>query len=224
MFAMNKKILAISISAVLALAFVLPAINANALTSAENKALKTILDLTTSAKDKLANNVQPTLTTVKQDLQFKQKFWQFEPFQPTFPVFGVGVFGICTLSDQSACAFNVESIQIRSTPGANVIAIDVIPPFPFERTFISPQSTPTNLLVDTGHGQVGTGGTISLVGAVFDRAVSPTFEFSGEKPQGMIMERAFLLSPAIGGATAGSNTPVWKCMDAEGKLTDCSAP
>ncbi len=197
-FAMNKKILAISVAGVLALAFVLPAINANALTSAENKALKTILDLTTSAKDKLANNVQPTLTTIKQDLQFKQKFWQLRTEVEDVEEVGVRVQeNGCLLPDRTACAFNVESIQVIQSPSltgtfkVKDINIDGV------ETNVAggPLDLPTNLLVDSSIGQVGASKFVEIqfckVSGTDCRnttAFSGTVEFNGEKPQGLKLE------------------------------------
>ncbi len=218
--AMNKKILAISVSAVLALAFVLPAINANALTSAENKALKTILGLTQQAKDKLANNVQPTLTTVKEDLKFKQKFWQFEPF----PVFRKNIVGVavesCELNDRSACAFNVESIQIKplvlggtnSQPSSNTAKFIIV-----DQVFadIPDVKAPTNLLVDTGIGQIGASDFV-LVGAggTSSDTFTATVEFNGEKPQGMELIR-------IGAVIIGPGEEKVSCFGPAGNEVQC---
>ncbi len=194
--AMNKEILAISISAVLVLAFVLPAINANALTSAENKALKTILDLTTSVKDKLANNIQPTLTTIKQDLQFKKKFWQYEPckdeavstkdgsncwfaFSSTeiqVEQFFNGPSSGCILPADD-CAFTVESIQLAG----NVACIDHLEIDGADVGVPPNTCTPTNLLVDTNIGSIGASHEVSIH---FKSPYTGPVEFNGEKPQG----------------------------------------
>ncbi len=171
---MNKKILAITMSIVLTAALI-SATNANALISSENKAFNVILKLTQQAKDKLANNVQPTLTTIKQDLQFKKKFYQFEPF----PVQGANAVQIrldrCNFNDPSACAFNVESIQLNGHGIATDIVVDGA------KTSISPVHGPTNFLVDSGHGQIWASKSVELQ---FDTPFTGDVEFNGEKPQG----------------------------------------
>ena len=178
---MDRKLLAISIGIAIAAAFVvIPSFNVQAQVSGESKILKVILGLTEQAKSKINDNIIPTVDTVQEDLQFKQKFWQYEPFTLTSGSFvGVQVKS-CNLPDKTACAFNVESIQLRNS-GAIVEKIFV------DGTEITVnQPTPTNLLVDTGIGTIGASDRVSINFSPgnYDGDV----EFNGEKPQGMQLE------------------------------------
>jgi hypothetical protein len=77
----NKKVLAVSIGAVLAASFLIPAfMNAQAQVSSESRVLNTILALTEdiNKKAQLLNN---NLDNIEDDLLLKQKFWQTPPFE-----------------------------------------------------------------------------------------------------------------------------------------------
>ncbi len=85
----------------------------------------------------------------------------------------------CNLNDTTACAFNVESIQVKGNP-VNVTSIVVDGAV----TDISGRGIqiPTNLLVDTGIGKIGAS---KYVAVRFDHSFTGKIEFNGEKPQGM---------------------------------------
>ncbi len=179
--AMNRKVPAI-IMALLLTAALISSINANALTSVENKALKVILGLTQQAKNKLTSDIQPTLKTVRQDLQFKQKFWEYEPFPVDVSnLIAVGVAREeCKLNDPTACAFTVESIQ--TPPKTVVIEISVDD----ANTGINEVRGPSNLLVDSGIGSIGASNEVNVVfKAPVPAGPNALIEFNGEKPQGM---------------------------------------
>ena len=176
---MNKKILAVFMAVVLATGLLGAAtVSAQAQTSSESKVLKTILGLTESAK-RLIGQIIPTVGTIKEDLEFKKKFYQFEPFEVQGVSFIELAVANCPLNDPSACAFNVESIQLNGD-GASVIGIIVDGAF----TDLSnaPISTPTNLLVDTDFGKIGAS---EFVVVQFDGPYSGEVEWNGEKPQAM---------------------------------------
>ena len=179
LFAMNKRILAITISVVLVAAMLMPPIvRAQAATQSESNALKTILNLVGSALTLVNKQINPTLDSIIEDLKFKKKFWQYETVSVSGTVTGVGVaVKNCNLNDPTACAFTVESIQI---PTVTVIQISVDGTL----TDIGPTTGPANVLVDEGFGRVGASHEVNIV---FDHAVTNpgTFEFNGEKPQGM---------------------------------------
>ena len=183
---MNKKILAISMAVTLAASLMMvPVFNVQAQVTSESRVLATILSLTEQAKNKINDNIIPTVDTVQEDLKFKQKFYQFEfsfgGTGTTVPVF-VQV-DQCELKDQTACAFNVESIQlIHAGVPKRVLAI-CVDDFG-SCTDISDQGiiTPTNLLVDTGIGKIGAS---RLVAVKTDPGFTGSVEVTGEKPQGM---------------------------------------
>ena len=189
---MNKKILAISIAAVLVAGFLATPLAAEAAT-AQSKILKSILGLTETAKSQLENTILPTLDTIKEDLKFKKKFWQYEPCEdlthdgngqihPCWFVIDATEVQVevvnCGLKDITACAFNVESIQFKF-PGACIDHLEVD-----EADFkVDPGTcTPTNLLVDTGIGKIGASNEVSVF---FDTPYTGPVEFNGEKPQAM---------------------------------------
>ena len=207
---MNKKILAISMCTVLFAAFLIPAsFNAQAATRSENKSLKIVLDLTTSIKGLISGRIQPTLTTILDDLQLEQKFWQFEPFQVSGEIV-IGIFGFCPgevfVRNPSACAYSVESIQIQGVGEVKAISVDGIV------TEIKPEAAPINLLIDTGLGNIGAS-VVVAVGAP-TTPISGEIEFNGEKPQGMQLIRFVSPSNNFGRPT---------CLDAQGRSTDCPA-
>ena len=177
------KIAGLSIAAVLVLAFVIPQLSAGALTG-ESKVLKSILGLTEQAKSLLSNTILPTLDTIKEDLKFKKKFWQYSfTIPPREHQFGVAVRD-CNLPDKTACAFTVESIQLICTDPS--ICGDVTDLFvDGTETKIDPVSTipGTNLLIDRGIGKIGASESVEIFIAV--GSFTGTVEFNGEKPQGM---------------------------------------
>ena len=188
---MNKKILAISMAVTLTASLLMvPVFNAQAQVTSESRVLATILSLTEQAKSKINNNIIPTVDTVQEDLKFKQKFFQYEPaagpndenrkhwFVVNATEIQIEVV-FCDFPDQSACAFNVESIQF-SAQGAHINAIEIDSDF----TSTLDEDTPTNLLVDSGIGKVGASEEVSIF---FDIPYTGPVEFNGEKPQGMIL-------------------------------------
>ena len=222
---MNKKILALSMVITIAATFVIiPSFNVQARVSSESRVLATILSLTEQAKSKINDNIIPTVDTVQDDLQFKQKFWQFEPFTvpPTSegdPVVGAGVVGLCVGApfddDPSACAFNVESIQIRGSGKVNAIFTDGV------ITDISNDTitASTNLLVDSGIGKIGASDFVAVVCDVNDPCLGP-FEFNGEKPQGMILFPAKVVFP-VEASGSSNNVLHLVCLDTHGQDTEC---
>ena len=189
---MNKKILAVSVSAVLVLFAGTVALSAQAQTSSESKVYKTIIGLTEDAKG-LIKNIIPTVNTINEDLKCKKKFYQFEPF-PVEDQFVFVLFQNCDLNDPSACAFNVESIQLNGD-GANVVGIIVDE----AETDLSnaPISTPTNLLVDTSFGRIGAS---EFIAVITDDFYTGTVEWNGEKPQGTDLVHFEIPGPGIGSA------------------------
>ncbi len=189
--AMNRKILALTITVLLTAALI-SATNANALTSVESKALNVILKLSQQVRDKLTSNIQPTLTTIKQDLQFKKKFWQAT--DELNNAFDVEIFGVCSFPNDDACSFSVESLQVgNSTFGSG--AVDVIQAGGVN-TNITARDVPTNFLVDSGIGSVGAAqispgvpelGIMCSGKLTGQGGCSGTIELNGEKPQGMTL-------------------------------------
>ncbi len=184
---MNKEILAISISAVLVVAMLMPPIvRAQAATQSESNALKNILGLVGNALTLVNKQINPTLDSIIEDLKFKKKFWEYEQIGVSISIpsttGGVGVaVKSCNLNDPTACAFTVESIQTPAGVVVTEISVDDT------RTSINENRTagPSNVLVDAGFGRIGASHEVNIV---FDHAQPGTvavFEFNGEKPQGM---------------------------------------
>jgi hypothetical protein len=181
---MNKKMLAVSISAVLAVGFMAPAfMNAQAQVSSESRVLNTILALSNDINKK-AQTLNNNLDNIDEDLLLKQKFWQSPPTECfidvteeevhvdcntvddegisaslngpiTRALVGFGpVNEGCDFADESACAFNVESAQIVSEESIKVAAIVTRDGV---LTDISGKAifTDTNLMVDMGIGKTG---------------------------------------------------------------------
>jgi hypothetical protein len=186
----NKKVLAVSISAVLAVGFLAPALmNAQAQVSSESRVLNTILALTQDS-NKDAQRVNNNLDNIDDDLLLKQKFWQYEPYHEEANRIGIAVVG-CDFEDESACAFNIESIQLNCEPGgcAGVAAVMVDGVFSdvsgfSEESGGTPVPTPTNLLVDLGVGKIGASDFVAIL-IEKDEAFFGKVEWNGEKPQGM---------------------------------------
>jgi hypothetical protein len=183
---MNKKVLAVSIGAVLAIGFIAPAMmNAQAQVSTESATLKNILGI---AK-RVQKNVDITnseLSVIKDDLLLKKKFYQFHPFTVSSANSVALINDGCSFSDPSACAFNVESILIEdftSQVCVEEVIVDNV------STDISALGicTPTNLLLEWGVDKLGVSQSLEIV---FDGPLTGTVEFNGEKPQGMILRTA----------------------------------
>jgi hypothetical protein len=175
----NRKVLALSVSAVLAISFLTPSIiNAQAQVSSESRVLNTILALTQDS-NKDAQRVNSNLDTINDDLLLKQKFWQLS-FDTTGQFVLIGVFGSCEFADDSACAFNVESAQFDGSGFVSGIFVDGV----FTDVRNKDISASTNLLVDSGAGKIGAN---EFVAVLFDEedSYSGDVEFNGEKPQGM---------------------------------------
>ncbi len=187
-FAMYRRILGMAIAGLIVIAFMVPAsVNIEGLTSGESVLLSKIFTSTTVALNKLTLT-QNTLQTINDDLQLKKKFWQFEPKSERNPdgwiVSGHSI-GVrvqeCNLPDQTACAFNVESIQFSGV-GSKVAAIIV----DGVRTDISGDNIApaTNLLLDTGIGKIGASRSVLVEFDDLEGYLGPV-EFNGEKPQGV---------------------------------------
>jgi hypothetical protein len=197
-----RKVLAASIGVVLVAALISPSLSTNSFAqsvSSESRILLAILGLTEVIKSHTEELVDTT-ENIEDDLEFKKKFYELG--DGPFPV-STGVLGgrlevelfvdSCNLPEETACAFNVESIQIDEG-GGNVTGIVVDGVF----TGISGKevSTPTNLLVDSGIGKIGASQSVRVV--IF---IPPSTEFStnvsfdGEKPQGLELGiRAFAIA------------------------------
>jgi hypothetical protein len=189
---MRKKIIALSVSIVLAISFLAPAfMNAQAQVSSESRVLNTILALTEDIKRK-AQLVNNNLDNIDDDLLLKQKFWQIvldDPFEANlFGLFNEG----CDFNDDSACAFNVESIQFRFSdlqgevnaangPCVQRIIVDDV------ETDLSGKGicVPTNLTVDMGVGKIGAADRVEVL---LDGPFSGIVEWNGEKPQGLSLQ------------------------------------
>jgi hypothetical protein len=211
---MRKQILAVSIGAVLVISFVVPSMSSNvqAQVASESRVLQAILGLTEVVKGQSQALVE-TSDNIQDDLLFKKKFWQLPimslPGNTTGRIEAVGiVINSCPLNDESACAFNVESIQIPNqdkNTRVDAIVVDGI------ATDISDKEvfSPTNLLVDTGIGQVGASGFVAVggIGNVFDSFP----EFNGEKPQGLELLRFFVQSEPAG----------ILCLSDQGEIVGC---
>jgi hypothetical protein len=185
---MKKKILAVSIGAVLAVGFLTPALmNAQAQISSESRVLNSILALTEDINKK-AQTVNNNLDNIDDDLLLKQKFWQVERYEVESPGFLLIANDGCEFADFTACAFNVESIQLDFADiwslnnGGGCVQFLIVDSI---MTDVSSKGicTPTNLLVDLGVGKIGAS---EFVAVVFDsKNFTLTVEWNGEKPQGM---------------------------------------
>jgi hypothetical protein len=146
--------------------------------------------------------VNSGLDVIEEDLLLKKKFWQYQPKKVVIVideeghsilqsqrgwnvtgVFGVGVQVLqCNFDDPSACAFNVESIQLAGVEGESVLVsaveVDNITT-DIEDLLVF---TPTNVLLDWGVDKLGAS---SHVFVFFDEPYTGPVEFNGEKPQGM---------------------------------------
>jgi hypothetical protein len=155
--------------------------------------LQAILALTEVIKGQ-TDDLSDTLTNVEEDLLFKKKFWQFHEDVIRQGTTGqTGWVGVevdgCTFEsgDPSACAFNVESIQIISN-GAPVnittIRVDGV------ETDISGKElqSPSNVLVDSSIGKLGANFEVAVEVLLTGPVTTGGFvEFNGEKPQGMCL-------------------------------------
>jgi hypothetical protein len=195
--AMKKQVLASSIAAVFVAAFMVPSLSVDsfAQVSSESRVLQAILGLTEVIKGQ-TDDLSDTLTNVEEDLLFKKKFWQIfvvEDIQgpagaPGF--LGVEVFG-CTFEegDPSACAFNVESIQVvnfNPSEPVNITSIWV----DGVKTDLSGKElqSPSNVLVDSSIGKLGANSIVAVGGVLTSSGLTEgSIEFNGEKPQGMAL-------------------------------------
>ena len=135
---------------------------------------------------------------ILEDLQLKKQFYSLE-----FPLSEASSTTIhvirCDLKDATACAFNVESIQLReagsSVPGLYVdglftplgggsVIVDGSDSAVSEVEFPTLITTPTNLLLEAGAVQIGASESVRVLfepGEPYTGAVV----FTGQKPQGM---------------------------------------
>jgi hypothetical protein len=204
--------------------------NSFAQVTSESRVLQAILGLTEHLKWHTEELVDTT-ENIEEDLLFKKKFWQLRFNTTDLPegwvtsgntgagTILIAVVGGCEFSDEAACAYNIESIQlIDNGTSANVGAIEV----GNATTNISGKNitTPTNLLVDTGIGKIGIrGGGSGLIGdfllgfGVLEGDVfqpspfSGIVELNGEKPQGMDICVFIFYGGVTGIPTGGALSP-----------------
>jgi hypothetical protein len=211
---MRAKILAIVSGIVLAAALLAPTLSSNvqAQVTSESRVLQAVLGLTEVVKGD-SEALVDTTENIEDDLLFKKKFYELPiaplPGNTTGFVEAVGiVITSCPLSDDSACAFNVESIQIPNqdkNTRVDAIIVDGI------ATDISGKElfSPTNLLVDAGIGQVGASDFVAVGGTGNEFDSFP--EFNGEKPQGLELLRFFVQSAP----------PGILCLSGQGEIVGC---
>jgi hypothetical protein len=224
---MRVKILTVTAAILLVAGFVLHTFsnNVTAQVIGESRILQAVLGLTEVLKGQTEGLVD-VAENISDDLQFKKKFWRFEPFEvpPTSegnPVVGAGVVALCATppldQDQSACAFNVESIQIQGDGNMTAIFADGV------ITDISGKqiAIPTNLLVDMGIGKIGASVFATVVCEIDDPCLGP-FEFNGEKPQGMLLFPAKVVS-AVEASSSKNNLFHLVCLGEEGQDVECPA-
>lgn len=208
----RKKIIDISIAAVLALGFIIPvSVQISAVTASEGNIYTSILKATNTALNTITHT-DGTLQTVNDDLQLNEKFWRAGPFQANGENV-VGVFGFCPgevfVKNPSACAFSVESIQIQGTGEVKAISVDGVV------TETEPHDAPTNLLVDASIGTVGANAVVAVGAAA--ASISGSVTFSGEKPQGMSLTMFLFPSNNFGPTCLGSGGKRTGCpLDAPG--------
>jgi hypothetical protein len=188
----NKKILAVWISAVLTVGFLVPSLmNAQAQVSSESRVLNTILALTEDINRK-AQTVHNNLDNIDDDLLLKQKFWQHK-WRVSNVGWDIGVWSQgCEFDDPSACAFNVESIQLRGSGEVEAIWVDGV------RVDVTGKDIvlSSNVLTDIGVGKVGANRYVMLeCGKDASTLCSADVEFNGEKPQGLFLWRFRVLMP-----------------------------
>jgi hypothetical protein len=188
---MRKQILAVIAGITLLTAFMVPSMSNKtfAQVTSESRVLQAILGLTEVIKGQSQALVETT-ENIEDDLLFKKKFYQYEPYELSSNRFGIAVLG-CDFQDETACAFNVESIQLNCEYGgcAGVAAVMVDGVFSdisgfSEETGGTPVPTPTNLLVDLGIGKIGASDFVALL-IEKDATYVGRVEWNGEKPQGM---------------------------------------
>jgi hypothetical protein len=169
--------------------------------TSESRVLQAILGLTEVVKGQ-TEDLLDTTENIEDDLLFKKKF--YEIVVPTSPEPGaVGIIGSCSEIPEEACAYNVEGIQVRAPGTITVIVVDGT------ITTIDSVTTPENLLVATGIGKIGVGRFIFIGNNEHEGSVV----FTGEKPQGMRLDRFELI---------GENGEGYiECYDSEGEEIDC---
>jgi hypothetical protein len=197
---MKKQILAVIAGITLLTAFLIPPMSSNsfAQVTSESRVLQAILGLTEVVKGE-SQALVDTTENIEDDLLFKKKFWQYRPCfgqvidqvsDASFPgcVFATsaGVVGVhvknCNLPEETACAFNVESINLYGN-GADVVAICV----DSVCTDVSAKDIrpPASVLVESAIGKIGASDFVFIL---FDSPYTGPLEFNGEKPQGMELE------------------------------------
>jgi hypothetical protein len=196
---MKKQILAASIAAVFVAAFMVPSLSTSfaQTVSSESRVEQAILALTEVIKGQ-TDDLNDSLSNIHDDLFFKKKFWQHR-FPVTNQHWDIGVWATCPgfPGDPSACAFNVESIQLKGAnpSGGTVIAIWVDGVRTDLTSLGQNQTVPTNLLVDTGIGKLGANRFVFLECDMNDMCTAEV-EYNGEKPQGMFIWR-FLVTGTL---------------------------
>jgi hypothetical protein len=191
---MNGKILAVVLAAVLGLGLSAFSYHVTAQVEQENRVVSTMLRLTHLIQGQVSS-VQAVEDNILEDLLFKKKFYQFAPsFVVDEFVFVIAILD-CPLPEEGACAFNVESIQLKgSSAGVRGIIVDEVAVDITGKEIDSP----TNLLVDSGMGIVGSSDFVAIV---LDDFFTGEIEWSGEKPQGM---RLFTIEPFASGIASTS--------------------
>lgn len=206
---MRKGILAATISAVLVVAVFSPLMlndNARAQIASESRVMSTMLSLTNIAKGQIID-INAKNNDIINDLALKKKFYEFPPkkviiildqpvLRPGWNVTNAEAVGIRVVdclfpgveTEQSACAFNVESIQFDNRAevgfsGENILISSIV--IDGVETDVSEKliTTPTNLIVDLGM-KIGASEEVLVV---FDQPYTGPVEFNGEKPQGMLL-------------------------------------
>jgi hypothetical protein len=260
------QILAVMASITLFTAFMVPSFGSNsfAQVTSESRVLQAILGLTEVVKGQSAALVDTT-ENIEDDLLFKKKFWQIrfntterfgdsdavkaflEGFSQNFfgqPVsrFGYGLlFPTCSFDDDSACAFNMESIQLLDNgTSVDVKSIEFVRTGEDIITDIASKdiNTPTNLLVDSGIGKFGVPtDNVSAIGVYFDNKelMEGIVEFNGEKPQGLGFDTLCTLAVVefpdgsrgdiclfgFVGSSVDSQSIKAICLDPEGQPFEC---
>jgi hypothetical protein len=142
--------------------------------SIESRVIGTMLRLTQISHQQVGH-IQSLLESVKLDLQTKSKFYSVGPIEvENIPSAAIEIFE-CNSVGQSACVFNVESMQLTGIGVVGTVVIDGVGAPIDERT-------PANLLVDTRIGKIGASDSVVLD---FDGNYTGTISVSGEQPQGV---------------------------------------
>ena len=172
--------------------------------------------MTEQAKSKINNNIIPTVDTVQEDLKFKQKFYEIEKKVGPGDLPGLFFSSIsvddCNLPDTTACAFDVESLLIKTQglvgiQNDQVIGIIVdgaitcfgsgteqnkcTEAINNDAPIVLNENNPSaNVLVDLAIGKIGASNSVAVIIAcplVTDQSFS--VEWNGEKPQGILLDQ-----------------------------------